>query len=638
MRTPITPSTPLAHSASAPSPLHLDIHIPLVLLGPKKSALGLAKGPMRHETRLKYLHGDLATASQVRIALWEDTPFEESLADDALEEERAAFEGQNAEWRRAEQERWDELAHNGGWIIRATPGNPKPAPDSSGHMPFFIEPLGLSPHWRKGDGLLTEREARLAFSNNIWTQPFILQRLDLPSSRREDWEAEVRVVMDALSSMSTVDQWENPEHPEIKRPIAIMATERCHPHVAFRQASSFGGQTTPWDDCTVQNALLLMTAFEREVATLATPEFLLMYRPLTDLLVAREVRKTRRARRAMWKGLTQEIRAVGNNADGLEGGGRIRKQRQFDRKVLEWRGDLERADENVLRRETLLGEEGTPWWGHLHQAMDEGSGDDIVSDITLRTAKKKGRRLALGLSSEGVEPTTKREHTQPSSSDSEPKLSDRPETKRTTHTHAHKLTLLSLPPSPLPPNPLPRIATLTFPIPLRSLDPGPVLAYISLLFSILHFASENDTKHVHDHVRAAKTDGKRAGETGVEGLIRLVSKLNGREEALKVLTEEAEKCTRDKRADSDVGGMVEKEGDPFWKLEGFVSGRYQEGRRAVGGGSVDEDGQEDRKPQMKTSLRYLERYEVVGGFLVPGRVKVLGLLEGQERLRRARVA
>ncbi|OAF99536.1 uncharacterized protein CC84DRAFT_1231828 [Paraphaeosphaeria sporulosa] len=643
MRTPITPSTPFAYSASVASPLHLDIQIPLVLLGHKELSPRLARGPERHKYRLEVLHSgliDLVLSSGVKIALWEDTPFEGKLFDDVTEEETHAFEEQKAEWRGAEQERWDAVSQSHNWVIRATPGHPKRTPDSSIPKLSSVEAIGMSSHWRSGDGLLTEWEAQLAFRESLWTLPFTLQRLNLLSSRREDWEGEVRVVMEALSSINTPDKYENSEHTRIRRPLAVLATERCHPHVGLRQASSFSNDSTPWDDYIVQNVLLLMTAFEREVTTLATPEFLLMNRPLTDFLVAREVGKMRRTRRALWKALSQKIDDVGNNADGLESGARIRKQSQFDRKVLEWRGDLAREDKNVLRREALLGEEGMPWWEHLYQAIIEGSADDLVSDITLRTAKMTGRRLALSLSSQGVElTTTKRDHVQPSSPDPKPKPNpdDRPGPKRTSHIHTRKLTVLSIPPSPSPPNPLPQIATLTFPIPLRSLAPEPFLAYTSLLSCLLHFATENDTEHVYDYVCAAKTDGMRAGETGAEGLIRMAEKLNVREKALQVLIEEAKKCTRDRGADSDGGGMLEKEGDPFWKIEGFVQGRYKQGRKIVDGHAVGEYGHGDGKQQVKMGLRYLERYEVLGGFLVPRRVKVLGLLEGQEGLRRAQV-
>ncbi|KAF2444447.1 hypothetical protein P171DRAFT_444625 [Karstenula rhodostoma CBS 690.94] len=632
MRTPTTPNTPYAYSASATSPLHLDIHIPLVLLGPRMMAPELAKGPERHENRLKLLHGDLLTASGIRIALWQHTLFDEWLADGALEEEDDAFEGKKAEWQRAEQNRWDEVSHNGGWIIRATPGHPKPSPDSSGRDPSATEPVGMSPHWRRGDGLLTEREAQLAFSNNIWTLPFTLQRFDLLSSRREDWEREVREVMDALSDMSRADIWENPEHPEhpdIERRITIVAAERCHPHVTFRQASSLGGASTPWDDYTVQNVLLLMTAFEREMATLATPEFLLAYRPLTDCFVAREVKRMRRARRALWKGLNKAM-GDGEDEGGLEGGRRIRKQRLLNRKVREWRGEMEREDENILRREALLGEEGTPWWEYLHQAMEEGSVDDLVSDITLRTAKTKGRRLALGLGIQTQDvshiPST-HNHNQKQSSSPDPDPEPIPDDRPAPH-HTRTLTQLSLPPSPPPPNSLPKITTIIFPVALRSLSPVPFLAYTSLLSSLLHFATENDTDDVYDYVRAAKTGGKRAGETGIEGFVRLVERMGVREEGVRVLSREAVRFALDKDGDGD--GVVEKEGDMFRKVERFVEDRYKEGRRFVcgdGDGAVGGDRNGDRGRQIKTSLRYLGRYEAVGGFLVPGRVKVLGLLE-----------
>lgn len=619
MRTPTTPSTPFAYFASATSPLHLDVHIPLVLLGPRQLSSELAKGPERHESRLKLLHGGLLNSSGVKIALWHDRHFEEKLPDDATEEKVYTFEKHKAEWRLAEQERWDAVSQNGDWIIRATPGHPKSSPESLGRELSAVEPVGVSPHWRSGDGLLTEREAQLAFSNNLWTLPFTLHRLNLLSSRREDWEGEIRAVMDALSSMSTTDTWEDPEHPEIKRPIAIIAAERCHPHVAFRQASSLGGETTPWDDYTVQNVLLLMTAFEREMATLVTPEFLLMYRPLTDFLVAREVKLMQRARCALWKGLSKEVED-GKDEGGLDGGGRICTNRILDRRIREWRGDLEREDEHVLRREALLGEEGTPWWKYLHQAMEEGSADDLVSSIAKRTASTKGRRLALDLGPQNVSlNTTKRNHTQSFSPDAEAKAQDHPAPQRTSHTR--NLTQLSLRLSPSPPDPLPKITTLTFPIPLRSLSPAPFLAYTSFLSSLLQFATENDTDDVYDYVHAAKTDGKRAGETGVEGLVRLVERMGVLGEGIEVLKEEVEKFAP---GEADGGVVVEKEGDPFRKVEGLVGDRYKEGRRFFYGGGVDAvDGR-----RVKAGLRFLDRYEGVGGFLVPGRAKVLGLLEG----------
>ena len=48
-------------------------------------------------------------------------------------------------------------------------------------------------------------------------------------------------------------------------------------------------------------------------------------------------------------------------------------------------------------------------------------------------------------------------------------------------------------------------------------------------------------------------------------------------------------------------------------------------------GEVDQEADGNEK---RALVRYLERYEFVGGFLVPGKMKVLGLLEAEEAPKR----
>ncbi|KAJ4348522.1 uncharacterized protein N0V89_009899 [Didymosphaeria variabile] len=645
MRTPTTTTTPFTYSATATAPIVLDISIPLVLLGLEKFHPELAFGEDRHMTRLINLCENLANAldgSGYIVKLWRDTVFEEKLGHNPTQDETRLYEERRAAWRRTEQKRWDGFILSADWALRMMPDHPQPPSKTSEFDLPTVEPVGMPPTLRPGDFLLTPSEAHVASTSHIWTLPFTLQRVNLLASRRDAWELEIHTVMKALSRISNAENSNHSEHPEIKRPFAIIAAERCYPNVSFRHSSSFGTKPTPWDPYTVQNLLLLTTAFERELSTLATPTFLLTYRPLSQFLTTMEVKKMRRSYRALWTELRRDTK--GDQEEDVEEG-----ERRTRKKVLEWRGDIDWENGIMLKREQLLGEGGTSWCDYLYRLMDEGKGGGLVRDIAKRTTCEKGTRLSLGLSLQ-VDRIDKDPNGPKSESENE-HGDETPATQRAPH--KPQLTQSSLPPSPPPPppDPHPSVSVINLPIPLQGLDAGPLLAYISLLSSILHFASETDRKEVYEYVSNTKIDARRATETPMQGLKKLTESKRVRvgQQSIDVLKSEVARFLGD---GDTVGVQEQKEDDSFSKVEGFVRRRYEDGRRFVGGcghgegpeglgglhGAGDGDTGDGKssahRQSQKTRLSYLERYEYAGGFSVPGRTKVLSLLEAEEDARK----
>lgn len=613
-------------------PINIDIHIPLVLLGAVKIDEQFTTDLNRYENRLNLLYDGLVGSlneCKIPLVLWEVSSLPDRLSGAETDDERRAIKTSREAWKQAEGEKKALAIQSDAWVLRATPKREKE------------EAVGVQEGWREGDGLLTEKEDRLAYDARVWRLEFTLQRYSLELEKRNEWEKEIKAVMEILAKISRLGQ------PD-KRLLSVFASERCHPQITFQQSSSTGEKADSWDEDAVYNLLLLMTAFERELGTMTTPEFLLRYRPLTDFLTRREVRKMHREKKRILRGFWQEM--FGDKKVG--GDGQLRKQRRWHRKCQLWLENVKYDEKEAQRRDAFLGEEGQAWWEEIHKVMTEAEVVALVEDIVRSTAEGRGLQIAL---STMMTPLEENYDSTPSN------VGEIAGTTTGTSANSNEATestprQLSLPPEDPPVDPFPPITSISFPIPCRGLDASPLLTYIDLLIHILHHAFNNSKDDIISFLDAAKKDQKRAQDTPLEGLVGFAgfaTKIGCMEERVKKLKAQVETYMQEGKSRYEWMNEENTGSDPFRKVERYVEMVYEEGRRAVvmrsgdvgqtpGADRGDEgkdvgDAKKDTKDGLETNNRsgkllwgYLERYEQVNGFLVPSRMKALRLLEAKE--------
>lgn len=603
-----TPHTPYAWSASATAPVHIDLHIPLILLGSKefeKKVVGDdTTGPGDIGTRLQLLVRALKETG-IAVILWNVPSQPEKLYGTETDEERRAIETSRKNWKQGEERKKATTEQENLWALRATPQSKDD------------EPFGVHEGWRVGDGLLTKQEEEfLARDEDVWALPFTLQRFSLLLKDKMQWEGEVRRVIDALEKIGEI------EHPELGRMLAILASERCHPHITFRQAAPVGGAATPWDEPVVKNSLLLMTAFERELGVLATPEFLLTYKPLSNLLTKREVRKLRRERREIWRKFWE---AMADDRRKPEEG-RLRRRRRWDRKILMWIGHLEEEDKMVQRREELLGEEGQAWWQKLYAMFVQGEAADVVKDIAKRTKDRGGSRTAFSIDVLYTHDQNKSfSHvTNVGETTIDAETQERQLDKSASH-HRHDPLYLD----PTHPHEFPPVVALSFPIPASS----PLLSYVELCSRIVQIAVNHSEETILPFLNGVKRNEKRAPDTPLEGLIGLAKQMGCEEERVDDLKAHVQQHMQEDEARSSRTPEVEMR-HSLWPFESHVKKMCEQGSRAII--SVPRHAREDAASNQDNGtglspLTYLERYEYVDGYLAISKIKTLRLLEAEDR-------
>lgn len=650
-RTPTTPRTSFKYSVSAAEPVLLDIHVPFVLLGPKKSDPGLIAGSGRYRRRLEKLYRALveildgerrkAKKAAVPFELWQPEEFEGNLTGGETTEERENYEYHRTNWREQEQTNWKDCTGKDGWVLRATPRLAEE------------EPLGMWDGWREGDGLLTERESAVVLKNEVWTFPFTLQRFNQLLARRIDWEDEVQAIMKAVAKVNTLMLEGN------RRQFSVISSERCYPHVTFRRMASIGRTSTTWDDHAITNLLILTTAFEREIGALATPEYLLQYKPMTFFLTKRKLKKMDKERQRMWK----QFRRENENDKTKSEEGRLRKQRRWQRKVKYWQGHLKDEDQAMQRRDELLGEKGKAWWEELYERIEDGEAADLTRDIIKRTMCGHGARLFLGLNSIEEQGDLEDNNNGHGSSFESDAIDNDTNSAHCRPSYKRNASLLSVPSSRLSRSP--RVSSISFAIPLCGLTRGPLLAYIDLVAKLLLFSSEIPKEDLFSFTHRARKDGKRAELSPLQELSSLAEKLALREGDVMGLKEATEPYLREGGVGHNFHTTT-KGKDPFWAVEKSVRKRYEDGRRLVvtrthqenkqvelesgANSNKNKDAGEGDQDTEKTDgddgetignkgglpLNYLERYDFVEGYLVPEKMKILGLLEALEATKKER--
>ena len=639
-RTLIAPSP--SQSPSRPShgvPVHIDVHIPLVLLSSVKVDEQYTTGPDRHENRLQWLYNGLCAALKERsisLVLWDTPSLPEKLVGTETDDERRAIKARRDAWRRSEEQKKESILGRNAWALRATP---KRGED---------KPVGVQEGWREADGLLTDKEAELAYDSRAWTLQFTLQRYSLELEKRNEWEKEINTVMETLKKISQFSD------SSFKRLLSVLASERCHPQVTFHRKLSTNGPEIPWEKNKITNLLLLVTAFERELGTMTTPEYLLRYRPLSNFLTRREVKKMHMEKKRMWKDFWQEI--IGDKRTSEEG--QLHRQRRWNRKCQKWLDGIIDNDIQAQRQDEFLGEEGQAWWEKIHRTSTEVDVAGLIKDIVQSTTEGRGSQIGFTTAT-----LTSHDDYEATSSDTDEAITCSTSSKDQ-EAMKHNDRQHSLPLDDPPTDPFPAITSISFPIPFRDVDAAPILSYINLLIHILNYASNNSEDHIISFLDTTKRDQKRAQDTPLEGLTGIAGlalKVGCTEERVRMLKAYVEKYTQEGTGRYQWMHEENVNSDPFWNIERYVRRTYEEGRRAVfmrseGYGQASEDGLEDdedlydggdiddaendkgRGPSVRQIgyqplLRYLERYEHVKGFLVPSEMKVLSLLEAKDHAR-----
>ncbi|KAJ4290892.1 hypothetical protein N0V90_010088 [Kalmusia sp. IMI 367209] len=582
----------------------MDIHIPLVFLGPKDLSEELSKSDERHTKRLETIYAGLKQMLQddhndkddpnhadTPILLWNPSPFDNRVLDHDTEE--------MAEQKRAEKEAWvaqqkrafDSWMHSGKWILRATPRSEDE------------RPVGMWEGWRPGDGLLTGEEKSLAFRNELWTLAFTLQRFGLSASKREERDREIERVLGCLEMIS------RGESRERGRILSVVAGERCVPHIGFQAAH--GEMAMSFEEQTVVNLVLLVTAFERELLPFSTPSFLLTYHPLTHFLTMRTVRAMRRQRNAIWEGLATKA-----------GARQMRKERDWQRNLAKWIDDFKVEDEKAKRRDELIGEKGQEWWADLRQSLQDGEIANIIEDMATRTSRGS-TRLMLGLRAPD-ETISGKENERTKAWDILFPSNDLASRFEDSGNMKYDGCEASLPPTPPQRPPIPSISSISFPIPIRGLAAQPLIAYIDLLSHLLLFAAVTAEDDVYAYIRDARRVSRILEETPTHTLAGLATHVDTSASSITALKEDVERFADSARADGPVSvdqhlerrEEIGREKDPFKEVERFIWESYEEGRRFTTRESKGGEGK----------VGFLERYESVGGWMVPDKTKVYQLL------------
>ena len=186
----------------------------------------------------------------------------------------------------------------------------------------------------------------------------------------------------------------------------------------------------------------------------------------------------------------------------------------------------------------------------------------------------------------------------------------------------------------------PRVSHVTFPVPVRSLEPDPHLAYLDLVFHMVLFAA--DTRHdtLVEEVGRMREICKQVGETPVEMLCKLARRVGAEEQTVQALKKEAERYWENEEEGSGAssfedflrGGEVDGENaslnqdandhsgsiialrngdhDPFAALEELVQNKYETQRRYM--------------------REFIERYESVDGFLVLHEKKIYDIMVAED--------
>lgn len=425
-------------------------------------------------------------------------------------------------------------------------------------------------------------------------------------------------------------------------------THHVHP-----PRKGFGGGTVNgaggWSEAQVANLLALWMVFEKAILSVGTVDALRTYFPLSHVFTLGAVEQLRRAK----AGLRDSVRRGMQVSGGRKGrepreareAARARARAEWERVRAGWIQRLEWQDEDDAEMEEALAQEGRGWWMGIERVGPR----EAVERIQRLEARGQRAGISFSISSSSLSSSSHPHipHPQPDPSSVEQNLTADNDDGTTTR----------------PPPPFPHITAMTFPLPLRTLSPSPLLAYLTFLNHIVLFATERSRKAMAQRcamlsdtsARSTEQELRRATlvvglkkESAVE-LIRLL--VEGREEGDGVAGDDDDANEKENDKDTSVTSASSKgkeEGEEEVTPEAQKKKKRQEmehkldlerKRFAFETAARDIDllakGILDRRDKWRGEMQgWLDVYEKAGGFKVPRRMEMLGLLEKRKTVRR----
>lgn len=582
----LNPISPSVYTACSPPTLSLQI--PLQLLGRRGINWDLEHHPEKSVKRIESIHQALGkVCPDIPIRLWVGE--------------------RGAEGTVQEESRWKACRRSGAWVLGL-------AEEGSGA-------LGVLGEGRRGDGMLTAEEVKVK-GEKVWVCPFMLQRFDLPagSGGSEAWEGELTRIFDVFKKLGEFE------------PVAgkgavfkVAASERCWARVAFLRARPDVGADPVWDELTVGSLLMLLTAFEKEMLSLAAPTQMLEFWPLSRFLTHSAVRALR------------EEKAV------LVGRRRRRGWRdevECKKLVDKWLEELEFEDEKRLGGEEILGESKRGWWEAVEAAKvvreSQVFKGRCAVEFQINHNARSGAGDGLDFGQAGTLGLTKGK---------DGILDVEDEDRHTDLRSPPPLNPLS---SPLP---CPPVKAISFPIPLVSQDPAShIIAHTRLLSRILLFSLETPEDRVLGTIQRLHEMRDILDETPLQTLAKLSQAVGVEDDYVRTWEEEVGKYWEA----GEVAAEAAPGGDPMsLPSDGVIAGLdggtehseevpWATDPRVMEDGGVQDvftplmDLLESRKEKEKAYIpTFVKRYEEAGGFHVPLNTKIYELMRVEDEKRNA---
>ncbi|KAF2641441.1 hypothetical protein P280DRAFT_313499 [Massarina eburnea CBS 473.64] len=600
---PITP-TFLTTSRTSGAPPTLSIQLPFILLGnkiiPLDKRMDMITQTFANPKDEKTIFGP----NPLPLKAWIPERFEGFPVPRMLrheDDERKAKEDwmrKRWEWEEKQRGRWEVFEENMQkegvkWVISHVP------------ISHIEDDFGLILPFKGGDGLFTAKERKM-LGGDIWAFPFLLQRFGVEGGG-EAWmrlESEVRQVYEILRYMNqlTLD-WmtKGKDTPnQSGEAFKVVVGSKCWGRVAFepvkeddsvayhdrRWMKAIGedvrdkenrNKKVGWDEATIANLFLLFSGFEKEFLTLMRPNCMVEHWPLSHFLFRRAVESLRREKHALYHEIAD------GDGDGKE------KEERWNQTQKDWIEDMRWQDEVSRETEQFLGERRA-WvdevWDIIRRCENGERKGKGVRGLVADVKAWEARRQRIGISFQ-LDKTTNAQH-------------EDIETNSET---------------------FPCISSLCFPLPRRnSLDPEPVLAHIKLLVHVVLFAGSRAPKRVYEDVKFAGEVSGLIGEGVVERLGRLWRTVGLDEDGNGL--EELQGHLQDKHPET---GIPVHEDDTRERDVGKVGDRVDNGIFS----SILNGLGEGMEREGEFMREFLEGYEGVGGFLVPGRMRVFEIMEGR---------
>ncbi|PVH96658.1 hypothetical protein DM02DRAFT_617076 [Periconia macrospinosa] len=362
------------------------------------------------------------------------------------------------------------------------------------------------------------------------------------------------------------------------------------------------GESAPseWEEDKLANLLAVWLIFEREILSLSAVDVVRTYWPLSHALTYTAIDELRHEKKMLMKKFTAKMRQDGKKLRNGEGkNDKEHRRAEWEKVYNEWVQQLAWEDEDDQENEKVLAQGRKDWWDEVEQVG--------ICNIIRRVRKLEAQGQRVGISfrvaEEGEEAASENESDTASPVPS-PHFAPASLFKNTYEgfTNSNTYTIPSY-------NRSPHVSALSFPIPIQTLSPPPLLAYLSFLNEIVIFATEETPDAIAHHVTTIRDRTTTRKQSLARNLRRAATMVDMKKEDMKELMKllgEKKKSSDDEKAGQQ---QDEEDQDVLERVVTLVNERRDKGRA----------GMED----------WLRRYEEGGGFVVPRRMELLVLLEGR---------